>query len=93
VSIFLNEKRSGLTTTVYETLFSQTVTDGLDEVLVLEDDVRFEPYFRLKLRAVLDELRRLKVAWDLVYVTETAGRVLRTNVPGLYRCCVSRFVR
>lgn len=48
--------------------FFQTVSEGLDEVLVLEDDVRFEPYFRFKLKMVLNELRRLKVSWDLVYV-------------------------
>lgn len=44
------------------------ISEGLDEVLVLEDDVRFEPYFRFKLQMVLNELRRLKVPWDLVYV-------------------------
>lgn len=46
----------------------QTVSEGLNEVLVLEDDVRFEPYFRFKLQIVLNELRHLKVPWDLVYV-------------------------
>lgn len=44
------------------------ISEGLDKALVLEDDVRFEPYFRFKLHAVLDELRRLRVSWDLVYV-------------------------
>lgn len=43
-------------------------SEGLDEVLVLEDDARFEPYFRFKLQMVLTELKRLKVSWDLVYV-------------------------
>jgi len=48
--------------------FFQTTYEGLDEVLILEDDARFEPYFRFKLQMVLNELRRLKVSWDLVYV-------------------------
>lgn len=49
-------------------LFFQTTYEGLDEVLVLEDDARFEPYFRFKLQMVLHELRRLNISWDLVYV-------------------------
>lgn len=48
--------------------FFQITSEGLDEVLVLEDDARFEPYFRFKLQMVLNELKRLKVSWDLVYV-------------------------
>lgn len=49
-------------------LYLQMTSEGLDEVLVLEDDARFEPYFRFKLQMVLTELKRLKVSWDLVYV-------------------------
>jgi len=46
--------------------FFLTIYEGLDEVLILEDDAIFEPYFRFKLQMVLNELRRLKVSWDLV---------------------------
>lgn len=49
-------------------IWAKVISEGLDEVLVLEDDVRFEPYFRFKLHTVLNELRRLKVSWDLVYI-------------------------
>lgn len=42
------------------------MSEGLNEVLVLEDDVRFEPYFRFKLHMLLKELRQLNVSWDLV---------------------------
>lgn len=52
----------------YFVFFFQTTYEGLNEVLVLEDDARFEPYFRFKLQMVLNELRRLKISWDLVYV-------------------------
>lgn len=50
----------------------QVTSEKLDEVLVLEDDVRFEPYFRIKLQMVLEELKRLNVPWDLVYVNSFA---------------------
>ena len=36
--------------------------------MVLEDDVRFEPYFRQKVKFILSELRELNVDWDLMYV-------------------------
>ncbi|XP_050432465.1 glycosyltransferase 25 family member [Adelges cooleyi] len=49
-------------------IWAAITSEGLDEVLILEDDVRFEPYFRFKLQAVLNDLRRLKVPWDLVYI-------------------------
>ncbi|XP_027843955.2 glycosyltransferase 25 family member [Aphis gossypii] len=49
-------------------IWAKTTYEGLNEVLVLEDDARFEPYFRFKLQMVLNELRRLKISWDLVYI-------------------------
>lgn len=54
--------------TIFFFFLYQTTSEGLGEVLVLEDDVRFEPYFRFKLQMVLNELRRLTFSWDLVYV-------------------------
>lgn len=41
---------------------------GLAAVLVLEDDIRFEPFFRRKLYSLMDELRELRQPWDLVYL-------------------------
>lgn len=38
-----------------------------DIVLVLEDDIRFEPFFRNRLERLLEELQRLP-DWDLVYL-------------------------
>ncbi|XP_025413911.1 glycosyltransferase 25 family member-like isoform X1 [Sipha flava] len=49
-------------------IWAKTTSEGLGEVLVLEDDARFEPYFRFKLQMVLNELRRLPFSWDLVYI-------------------------
>jgi collagen beta-1,O-galactosyltransferase len=34
--------------------------------MVLEDDVRFEPFFREKVNFVLAELSDLEIEWDLV---------------------------
>lgn len=34
--------------------------------MVLEDDVWFEPFFRQKIEALLEELEVLKLDWDLV---------------------------
>ncbi|KAE8750938.1 hypothetical protein FOCC_FOCC002366 [Frankliniella occidentalis] len=38
---------------------------GLSAVLVLEDDIRFEPFFRKKLYSLMDELRDMRAQWDL----------------------------
>ncbi|KAG8296487.1 hypothetical protein J6590_056046 [Homalodisca vitripennis] len=47
---------------------SVTVVQSGDEVvMVLEDDVRFEAFFRQKVEALLDELKSLALDWDLVY--------------------------
>ena len=40
----------------------------MDRVLVLEDDVDFEPFFRRNLETVLREVEEVDPEWDLVYV-------------------------
>ena len=42
------------------------IAEKLEEVLVLEDDVDFEPNFRSDLEHVLDEAHRLAPQWDLM---------------------------
>ena len=49
---------------------------GWHQVIVFEDDVRFEPFFRDKLTAVQEELRTLKIDWDLIFL----GRKILHNV-------------
>ena len=39
---------------------------GYEKVVVFEDDIRFEPYFRRRLGYIMDEVRYLKVDWDLM---------------------------
>ncbi|XP_054290734.1 glycosyltransferase 25 family member-like [Macrosteles quadrilineatus] len=47
----------------------QRVAESTNEVvMVLEDDVRFEPFFRQKVESLLEELKTLDLSWDLVYL-------------------------
>lgn len=42
------------------------VRDNLEQVIILEDDVRFEKRFAQKLTQVVGEISRPSIAWDLV---------------------------
>lgn len=48
------------------TLCHQVVERGLRQVLVLEDDVRFEPRFKSRLRTIMENIDRAGLDWDLV---------------------------
>ncbi|XP_026474672.1 glycosyltransferase 25 family member [Ctenocephalides felis] len=37
-------------------------------IMILEDDVRFEPFFRQKLQAILREIQQNNVEYDLLYI-------------------------
>lgn len=45
---------------------SQVLEKGLDKVLVLEDDVRFEPRFKRRLQAIMDDVNKARLDWDLM---------------------------
>ncbi|XP_014487037.1 PREDICTED: glycosyltransferase 25 family member isoform X2 [Dinoponera quadriceps] len=49
-------------------IWQKVLEHGYKDVMVLEDDVRFEPFFRQKVRYVLTELSDLGVEWDLIYL-------------------------
>ncbi|XP_001608141.2 glycosyltransferase 25 family member [Nasonia vitripennis] len=49
-------------------VWNRIVEDGDKISLILEDDVKFEPYFRQKIKLILNELERFKKDWDLVYL-------------------------
>ncbi|CAB3365137.1 Hypothetical predicted protein [Cloeon dipterum] len=49
-------------------VWQKVVEDNLGQVLVLEDDIRFENFFRSKLTHLMAELSSLDFSWDLVYV-------------------------
>ena len=49
-------------------VISQMINNGLSQVLILEDDVRFEPNFRNQLRGLLVEATTLssRYRWELM---------------------------
>ncbi|XP_029658681.1 glycosyltransferase 25 family member [Formica exsecta] len=49
-------------------IWQKVLENGYKRVMVLEDDVRFEPFFRQKVNYVLAELSYLGIEWDLVYI-------------------------
>jgi collagen beta-1,O-galactosyltransferase len=44
----------------------QVVERGYNQVMVLEDDIRFEPFFRQKVSQMMAEMHQLQLDWDLV---------------------------
>ncbi|XP_032689727.1 glycosyltransferase 25 family member isoform X2 [Odontomachus brunneus] len=49
-------------------IWQKVLEYGYKNVMVLEDDVRFEPFFRQKVHYVLTELSDIDTEWDLVYL-------------------------
>ncbi|KAG2461660.1 GT252 galactosyltransferase, partial [Polypterus senegalus] len=49
-------------------IWKEVVQHGLQSVLVLEDDVRFEPQFRKRLTSLMSNIREAQLDWDLIYV-------------------------
>ncbi|XP_060535220.1 glycosyltransferase 25 family member [Cylas formicarius] len=47
-------------------IWQDVVDKKYESVLVLEDDIRFEPFFRFNVQNVMDEVNRI-ADWDLVY--------------------------
>ncbi|KAM9796137.1 procollagen galactosyltransferase 2 isoform X2 [Syngnathus typhle] len=52
----------------HHSIWSQVVERGLRKVLVLEDDVRFEPRFNRRLQAIMEDADKAQLDWDLIYV-------------------------
>ncbi|XP_011877481.1 PREDICTED: glycosyltransferase 25 family member isoform X1 [Vollenhovia emeryi] len=49
-------------------VWQKVLEHGYKSIMVLEDDVRFEPFFRQKVDYVLAELSDLGIEWDLIYM-------------------------
>ena len=49
-------------------IWNKVIENGFKSIIVLEDDVRFEPFFRQKVNYILKELKDLQFEWDLVYL-------------------------
>ena len=44
----------------------QVLEQGLQKVLLLEDDVRFEPRFKRRLQSIMDDIEKTQLDWDLM---------------------------
>ncbi|XP_073347732.1 procollagen galactosyltransferase 2-like [Pagrus major] len=49
-------------------IWKQVVQQELQQVLLLEDDVRFEPSFGSRLVTIMENVQRVGLEWDLIYV-------------------------
>ncbi|KAG5847517.1 hypothetical protein ANANG_G00126880 [Anguilla anguilla] len=49
-------------------IWTQVVERGLRRTLVLEDDVRFEPRFKSRLKTIMENVEQAELDWDLIYV-------------------------
>ncbi|NXG40988.1 GT251 galactosyltransferase, partial [Psilopogon haemacephalus] len=61
-------------------VWQEVVSRGLRRSLVFEDDLRFEIFFKRRLRALMDELEASGTAWDLIYL---GRKRLQLEVPEL----------
>ncbi|KAF0047191.1 hypothetical protein F2P81_000824 [Scophthalmus maximus] len=52
----------------HHNIWKQVVQQKLRQVLVLEDDVRFEPRFCSRLQAIMESVMRVGLDWELIYV-------------------------
>lgn len=74
--VFLNETLLRL---VIKPVFLQMVKYFVGTALVLEDDVRFEPYFVEQLQRVFEETSKVFLDWDLMYVNPKYPHSTRAN--------------
>uniref|UniRef100_A0A673CCP4 Procollagen galactosyltransferase 2-like n=1 Tax=Sphaeramia orbicularis TaxID=375764 RepID=A0A673CCP4_9TELE len=52
----------------HHSIWTQVIERGLQKVLLLEDDVRFEPRFKRRLQAIMSDVDKAQLDWDLIYV-------------------------
>uniref|UniRef100_A0A8C2CCT8 Collagen beta(1-O)galactosyltransferase 2 n=1 Tax=Cyprinus carpio TaxID=7962 RepID=A0A8C2CCT8_CYPCA len=60
--------------------WKQVVERGLQRVLVLEDDVRFEPRFKRRLQTIMEDVKKAQLNWDLIYVGRKRMQVAQPEV-------------
>ncbi|GFO17746.1 glycosyltransferase 25 family member 1 [Plakobranchus ocellatus] len=56
-------------------IWKEMVDMNYEKIVVFEDDVRFEPYFRLKLANMMTEVEKLFEVWDLIYLGRKRLRI------------------
>uniref|UniRef100_A0A673JL50 Procollagen galactosyltransferase 2-like n=1 Tax=Sinocyclocheilus rhinocerous TaxID=307959 RepID=A0A673JL50_9TELE len=52
----------------HHNIWKKVVELQQQQVLVLEDDVRFEPSFKSRLNTILEDVKQSGLQWDLIYV-------------------------
>ncbi|XP_059359828.1 procollagen galactosyltransferase 2-like [Carassius carassius] len=60
--------------------WKQVLERGLQHVLVLEDDVRFEPQFKRRLQTIMEDVDKAQLNWDLIYVGRKRMQVAQPEV-------------
>ncbi|XP_076649518.1 glycosyltransferase 25 family member [Halictus rubicundus] len=49
-------------------IWSEVIESDFETVIILEDDIYFEPFFREMVKSILTELDNLRPMWDLIYL-------------------------
>ena len=58
-------------------VWNDMIDKKYSQVIVFEDDVKFEPFFRSKIQHLHAEIKRLKLDWDLIFL---GRKVLHNSV-------------
>lgn len=58
-------------------IWKEMVDRHLEQVLVIEDDVRFENHFKRKLMKVMSDIEEAQLEWDLIYIGRKRMQVQR----------------
>ncbi|XP_053549831.1 procollagen galactosyltransferase 2 isoform X2 [Bombina bombina] len=58
-------------------VWKEVVERGLENVLVIEDDVRFEFQFKRKLMKLMNDIEETQLDWDLIYIGRKRMQVQR----------------
>ncbi|KAI4872281.1 hypothetical protein NFI96_027706 [Prochilodus magdalenae] len=64
----------------HHSTWTQVVERGLQRVLVLEDDVRFEPRFKRRMQTIMEDVEKAQLDWDLIYVGRKRMQVAQPEV-------------
>ncbi|CAB1443215.1 unnamed protein product [Pleuronectes platessa] len=62
-------------------VWKEIVDRGLQTSLVIEDDLRFEVFFKRRLQTLLQEVTTHKLDWDLIYIGRKRMQVAHSEKP------------
>ncbi|XP_076860430.1 procollagen galactosyltransferase 2 [Brachyhypopomus gauderio] len=64
----------------HHSTWKRMVDRDLQRVLILEDDVRFEPRFKKRLQIIMEDVDKVQLDWDLIYVGRKRMQVAQAEV-------------